>query len=219
MAIGKGSLGRLIKERGKKDDLPDDHGKPDVDTLLEARNVVINCLRDSFGQVWLAQAASNFIELVSDKRDVLEKDNCFAPLLNIFNNTVGIFNCRAIGIQSGYNFNGEFSADPSFEPFYLFSIVVEDSSTKGLLREYVVFPSGNKFKIYANTAGISKNKAEERLEVVDFKDYEARFQQFKSIELNAESTKLSEQFVEVPEQNERGFGNDLDAMLKSLNQQ
>ncbi|MBO6127126.1 MAG: hypothetical protein J6P21_03965 [Clostridia bacterium] len=219
LAIGKGSLVRLIKERGKKDDLPDDHGEPDVDMqVAESKSVVTYYFSDApFGQAWMAQAASNFIELVSNKRDVLEKDNFFAPLLNIFENTDGVFNCRAIKIQSGNLVNGKFVNTSNFKPFYLFSIVVKDSSVKDLLHEYVVFPSGNKFKIYVNT-GISKDKANERLEVVDFKNYEDRFRKFQCIELNAESTKLSEQVLEVPEQDESGSNDDLDAMLRSLNQ-
>ena len=167
--IGTGSIGRVIKNYNKRDDINFDIRAK----IEENKGKILDSLKYApFGQTWLAQAANDFFDTASKNLELFNTEK-FTSLTKMLKGEVSVYSCRVISIQNENLFCSPYT--------YYLSIVIQKSDNQFV--EYIVKPEDDSFVVFANPE-ISKEKAKERMEAFLEKDDDCpKFDKFSSVKL------------------------------------
>ena len=167
--IGTGSIGRVIKNYNKRDDINFDIRAK----IAENKNKIINLLSGSpFGQTWLAQAANDFFDIAAGNLENFNEEK-FESLVKMLKGELSVYSCRVISIGRNPYANNNIT--------YYISIVIQKSDKQ--FDEYIVESKDDSFSVFANP-NISMKKAKERMEAFSEEDDNCpEFDEFSSVEL------------------------------------
>ena len=167
--IGTGSIGRVIKNYNKRDNIDMFYIKAKIE---ENKGKILDSLKYApFGQTWLAQAANDFFDTASKNLELFNTEK-FTSLTKMLKGELSVYSCRIISIEGNPYANNI---------TYYISIVIQKSDNQFV--EYIVKPEDDSFVVFANPE-ISKEKAKERMEAFSEKDDDCpKFDKFSSVKL------------------------------------
>ena len=168
--IGTGSIGRVIKNYNKRDNIDMFYIKAKIE---ENKGKILDSLKYApFGQTWLAQAANDFFDIAAGNLENFNEEE-FESLVKMLKGEVSVYSCRVISIQNENLFCSPYT--------YYLSIVIQKSDNQFV--EYIMKPEDDSFVVFANPE-ISKEKAKERMKAFSEKDDDCpKFDKFSSVKL------------------------------------